>query len=333
MRNKVPVAFLAFCLVLSWQGTEMADDGKEKSSGEEADRFNYIRSVSFVNKGKLVVTGGWDEQLHICRFVGDKNLIRTEKTGAPVLATAAIPKTASVVIGDNAGRVTIWNCEGKQQARQLGKLPRWIRCVAVSADGTTVAAGTSGGVICTWDASSGKERARRQSPQKSVIYALAFAPDGKSIAAGDDFGTITILDSKNLLTIKRWPAHSKSVYSLRYSPNGQLLVSGAVDDEVKIWSGQGRGLVKSLKNKGPVFSVDISPDSRFLATASGDLHVRVWDWRKQKLMFSFRDVGMVHSAAFSPDGETLASGSANNCLYLWDLSSSCSHRAVPFPSP
>src|SRR5262249_297157 len=57
---------------------------------------------------------------------------------------------------------------------------RWLTCVAVSADGKTVASGGREGVVIVWEAATGKELHRLR-PTEGVVC-LDFAPDGKSLA-------------------------------------------------------------------------------------------------------------------------------------------------------
>jgi WD40 repeat protein len=71
--------------------------------------------------------------------------------------------------------------EGFDQARELG-----IACLAFSADGRSLAAGTFVFPVLLWDVPTRRLRLRF-SAQRDSISCLAFSPDGKELAIGTDY--------------------------------------------------------------------------------------------------------------------------------------------------
>ena len=76
----------------------------------------------------------------------------------------------------------------------------------------------------------------------------------------------------------------KPVYSVFWSPDGQILVSGDGDGRVSLWNRNGK-LVRSIKaHSGNVVSVAITPNNKMIATRSfGDEQIKVWDLNTGKL--------------------------------------------------
>ena len=118
-------------------------------------------------------------------------------------------------------------------------------------------------------------------------------------------------------------AHSNSVFSVVFSPDGKTLATGSVDSTVILWDVASRKpLGEPLKaHSGPVLSVAFSPDGKTLATGSDDKTVILWDVASRKPLGEPLKAhsGTVWSVAFSPDGKTLATGSADKTVILWDI--------------
>jgi WD40 repeat protein len=103
------------------------------------------------------------------------------------------------------------------------------------------------------------------------------------------------------------------VWSVAFSPGGDLLVTASEDGTARIWdalSGEER-LVISGHTSG-VNSAAFSPDGRIVATAGSDRAVRLWDAATGRPLASFTlHSDRVLGVAFSPDGRYLVTASAD----------------------
>ncbi|EJD39904.1 hypothetical protein AURDEDRAFT_128003 [Auricularia subglabra TFB-10046 SS5] len=73
--------------------------------------------------------------------------------------------------------------------------------------------------------------------------------------------------------------HGQEIYSLDFSRDGALIVSGSGDKTARIWPMDGNGKVTVLAENvdAGVTSVAISPDGRFVDAGSRDTVVCIWD--------------------------------------------------------
>ena len=54
--------------------------------------------------------------------------------------------------------------------------------------------------------------------------------------------------------------HTQPVYSVAFSPNGQLLASGSFDKSLDVWSVRDGSLVRTYKGAGGIFEARLAPD-------------------------------------------------------------------------
>ena len=70
----------------------------------------------------------------------------------------------------------------------------------------------------------------------NAITALACSKDGKQLASGDDAGNIILWDLASGRLLKRLRGHGKGgIWSLSYSVESTVLVSGGADGTVRVW--------------------------------------------------------------------------------------------------
>jgi WD40 repeat protein len=231
----------------------------------------------------------------------------------------------------------------------------YIRKVAFSPDGKTLAAGFDGGEgaaggLVLWDVSERRRLVEDPLPVKEgYVGCIAFRPDGKTLAAGFGVrgsayaGGLVLWDvaARKRLVKDPLPVEEGDVRCIAFGPDGKTLAAGfgvrgsADTGGVVLWDVAARKrLVEDPLpvKEGDVRCIAFGPDGTTLAAGFGVFRgggggggVVLWDVAARQRLTEFPfavSEGHVEGVVFSPNGKTLAagvSGREGGDLVLWDV--------------
>ena len=117
--------------------------------------------------------------------------------------------------------------------------------------------------------------------------------------------------------------HSGAVTAAAFSPAGTRIVSGSLDNTLKLWDAHaGQCLMTLDGHSGAVTAAAFNPDGTRIVSGSWNSTLKLWDAHSGACLMTLDGhSSWVTAVAFSPDGTRIVSGSEDKTMKLWDAHS------------
>ncbi|MGL5132398.1 MAG: protein kinase domain-containing protein [Planktothrix sp.] len=240
-----------------------------------------------------------------------------ERAVGQIYAVAISPDNKNLAVG-SFGAIRIWDLTTDVKPRTIAAHSSWVKALAISPNGATIASGSNDKTIRLWDLKDGN-RIRTIEGHTEGVNVVVFSPDGQTLASGSDDKTILLWPLNPGARQLKFVGHEGSVHALAFSPDGQTIASGGSDQTIRLWNLQTGTRKRSiLGHNGTINAVVYHPDGKTLISAGDDGTVRLWDTNtgEQKALWKANN-NPVKSLAITKDGKTLVSG--GDSVIVWDF--------------
>ncbi len=234
--------------------------------------------------------------------------------GNAVSGLAFSPDGKKLISGSGDNTAIIWDVDEKSRLHRLEGHRDVIDAVGFTPDGARAVTGSKDSTLRLWRVAD-DALLRAMKGHKAGVFRLAVSPRDGSIASGDRSGAIRLWDGKTGAFKKVFANQGILVGSLRFSPDGGLLLSTCGEDECghkqRVYDiASGRELAVYGKNGPGVSALAVSPDGRLVATGGGDdPEIHVWDPKTAETKAIMKGAGRTSWAVgFSADGRRIAWG-------------------------
>ncbi|MFO0823895.1 MAG: protein kinase [Gemmataceae bacterium] len=240
---------------------------------------NGLWATDLSRDGRLALTGHRQGRVGIWD-VSNGRRVSTLEHPKQLLAWAVFSPDGETILTatTDPNRVNYWKrgLEFGQWQRQPSSLPHesWLRRVAISPDGKSVATATERGKIRLWDFASGR---LRDTMEHEGPTSLSFTPDSGVLAAANQFGVVKMWDTATAKLLRTW-THPTACDGGDFNGDGSLFLTGCIDAAARLWVvSTGKLLGRPRSHSSIVSAIRFHPDDRSYFTGTEGREVQRWD--------------------------------------------------------
>ena len=288
------------------------------------DTGDPLRALVYLTRALELEEDRERERVHRTRIANllarSPRIVQLWAQGSRITAFDAAP-TEAYVSGGADGSVRVWSLSGGGAVGGEIRHGAGIVDVAISADGSLVAAAGSDGLARVW-------RTRDGGPvtpalqHTGEVTRVALSPDGTLMATGSADGTVRVWDVGSGMPSAEL-RHAGPITRLRFFPDGQRIATASADGTARVWAARtGRPTTEPIRSAGQrrvtMEDVDVSPDGRLVATASTDFTAQIWDAvTGASASPPMSHSNSVMSVRFSSDGLAVVTTTTDRTTRVW----------------
>ncbi len=216
-----------------------------------------------------------------------------------------------------------------------------IHDLALSPDGSLVAAAVQDGEVRLWDIRR-NWALHTLSGHSGPVVGVAFTPDGATLISAGHDGQVRLWNTTSGQLEQTLDAGGEPLADISLAANGSVLATVDEDGIVRVFDAASRRMLQSIgPNENIKRAVAVNADGTLVAAGDG-VNIQLWDAHTgapvrtlacycedetkatQKECENAEEDWLGHekdvtALAFSPDGKLLASGSADTTIAFWEV--------------
>ncbi|CAD6500234.1 BgTH12-07417 [Blumeria graminis f. sp. triticale] len=255
----------------------------------EMPEFNKIHSLSISQNNIDFVTinksGEWLAfgasklgQLLVWEWQSESYILKQQGHFDSMNALTYTPDGQKIITAADDGKVKIWDVKTGFCIVTFTEHSSGVTACELAKKGSVLFTSSLDGSIRAWDLVRYRNFRTFTAPTRLPFSCLAVDPSGEVVCAGSiESFDIHIWSVQNGQLLDRLAGHEGPVSSLKFSPNGGLVVSGSWDHSVRLWSVFDRTQSsEALQLQSDVLDIAFRPDSKQIAVSTLDGQLTFW---------------------------------------------------------
>jgi len=280
-----------------------------------------VSKVALSRDRRFCVSGAYDNTVRVCRL-GGATVPFVEKGHTERISAWEMPPDGKwVATGSLDSTIRIWSTEDGTTLFCLKGHWGKIRDIWASSGEKLLFSHAEDEAMRIWDVESGKLKGMIRTTEG--VGSMCVSRDCRYIAAAVGERNIkvwNVTDQSQRACLER---PRSTITSLDFSPDGNLIASGAIGDGVQIWDVKTKRSVGFIHGrKKAVFPYPIVrffPDGRRIAFTRGCADTRIWDIEKKEELACLQGhEDPIQSIAVSEDGSYVVTMSEKYRVIAWN---------------
>jgi WD40 repeat protein len=209
-------------------------------------------SVTFSPNGLLAASGSEDKTARVWELKTGREILRLEGHMKELVGVAISPEGKHVLTASLDATIRVWDLQNGREIYRIRFEPgaeNLVTGVAYSPDGRSALSTDLAAGIYLWDL-EGEREIRHFKGHTGNVFSGVFSPDGHRVLSGSgsayfDPDLISALGTDNTVRLwnlqdggelARFEGHTGNVFSVAFSPDGLLALSGSGDKTVRLWA-------------------------------------------------------------------------------------------------
>ncbi len=194
------------------------------------ERFH---TLAFSRDGKWLAAAGTGQTIRLLDVSTRESRNLTGHTGE--ITSVVFASDSSVLSSSTDKTIRRWDVVSASAVKTLGPFADDVNTLAVSPDGSTLAAGMANSKLALFDLTSDSNQPRTLSGHSGEVFSLAFSADGRWLASGGIDQSVRVWDPKTGSQTRVLASGTGEVNGLDFTSDSRSLVSASGDGSMTVW--------------------------------------------------------------------------------------------------
>jgi WD40 repeat protein len=233
--------------------------------------------------GYHLCSGSVDKSIRLWNVEQGKCVGKLKGHQHGVTSVCISPVNPNVICsGSTDATAAIWDARSNKRVRKFIGHKESVDACAISADGELLCSASEDGSLRVWELATGQcLNVLRDQKNAGWIYSCDFSLKNRDLLC---VGTHThavelwnVSGNTGGTLLKTLKGHKDAVMSVKFANNGSTIISGSMDNDLRLWEVEtGQNLARLQGHTNMVSSVVFMPNNQQVVSGSRDHTVKVW---------------------------------------------------------